>query len=49
MTRKHFRAIAEALKGAKASPEVCLAIASAISQFNPYFDRTKFLEACGGE
>lgn len=47
MSRKHFKAIAEALKGAKASLEVCQAVASQMYQFNPHFDRTKFLEACG--
>lgn len=47
MSRKHFRAIAEALKGAKASLEVCQAVASTMYQFNSGFDRDKFLEACG--
>ena len=47
MTRKHFRALAEALKESKASLATCQSIARTISQFNANFDYVKFLEACG--
>lgn len=47
MSRKHFRAIAEALKNSKASLEVCHAIASEMYNFNPRFDRATFIKACG--
>ena len=51
MTRKHFKALAEAF--AAVSPKgaewrLCVErIASACRQFNPAFDRYKFLHACG--
>lgn len=47
MTRKHFKALAEALKDSKASLASCQAVADTLSQYNSRFDRTKFLEACG--
>ena len=47
MTRKHFKAIAEALKTSKASLNTCQAIARELSAFNSQFNYAKFLEACG--
>lgn len=47
MSRKHFKAIAEALKSSKATLGVCQAVANEMYQFNSNFDRAKFLEACG--
>jgi len=45
MTRKHFTAIAEALKAEAASPEVVATMASTLARFNPHFDRARFIEA----
>ena len=50
MTRKHFKALAEAIS--KIEDEVArraaaYAIAPVCRQFNPSFDRGRFLEACG--
>lgn len=47
MTRKHFRAIAEALKISNASLDTCRAIAQVCREDNPNFDTYKFLQACG--
>lgn len=47
MSRKHFRAVAEALKDSKAPFDVCHKMAQTLAQFNTHFDRTKFMEACG--
>ena len=47
MTRKHYRAIAEALKGASAPLEVCTAVGVVMAQDNPRFQMSTFLEACG--
>lgn len=47
MTRKHFVAIAIALKDASTVTEAAKNIATALAQTNPAFDRAKFLEACG--
>lgn len=47
MTRKHFEAIAKALKERKADLYICEAIAHECGVFNPAFDRAKFLKACG--
>ena len=57
MTRKHFQALAETLKGsrpwnidsaARFQWEADVkAVASALRQFNPRFNNARFLEACG--
>lgn len=57
MTRKHFIALAEALKAARPSiirPEeekgwrkAVEAVASAARQFNPRFNPDRFRDACG--
>ena len=47
MTRKHFAAIAYALKVEKANKDICEAVASQVSQFNGKFNRERFLTACG--
>lgn len=47
MSRKHFRAVAEALKETKAPFDVCYKMAQTLAQFNGQFDRNKFMEACG--
>lgn len=49
MTRQHFRALADAIRNASLSHDdrrrVAGAVASAVAQFNPRFDRDKFLLA----
>lgn len=51
MTRKHFKAIAEAIKTLDAPPEAKREFAAAMARVcrstNPAFDWTKFMEACG--
>lgn len=47
MTRKHFEAIAKALREKKADRFICEAVAYECGVFNPHFDREKFLKACG--
>lgn len=56
MTRKHFAAIADALKQSRpaAGPHQrrqwladCHTICATLKQFNPDFNRSRFLEACG--
>jgi hypothetical protein len=57
MTRKHFQAIANVIRencdnnkwdGEPSDAErVGRAMASALRQFNPAFDRERFLKACG--
>lgn len=64
MTRKHFRAIADAVAEARrandydtteptagidAVDDVARNLADSLRQFNPSFDRARFLEACGVE
>lgn len=47
MTRKHFIALAEALKESKAPHDVCARIAITLKQANPRFNPTRFMAACG--
>jgi hypothetical protein len=52
MSRKHFRALADALKKTRVGDrdqweEDCKTIAWVLAQFNPNFDRLRFLGACG--
>lgn len=47
MTRKHFEALAKALKDAEATEDMCWAIANVCARFNSNFDRVRFLVACG--
>lgn len=47
MTRKHFNAIAEALKTTGASEETCRAIAVVCKSNNSNFQIDRFLTACG--
>ena len=47
MTRRHFAAIADALKGSNASPATVSDVADALATFNPLFDRERFLTASG--
>ncbi len=42
MTRKHFKALAEALRQVHADFAVVRAVAKVCEQFNPYFDPRKF-------
>ena len=56
MSKKHFQALAEALKSARALGNpltdvqwMCdvKGVANVCARFNPLFDRAKFLKACG--
>tara|TARA_R100000479_G_scaffold174564_1_gene123070 strand:+ start:835 stop:1095 length:261 start_codon:yes stop_codon:yes gene_type:complete len=47
MTKKHFIALAEALKGANASRDLIEAIMKVCRQCNSNFDREKFKQASG--
>lgn len=56
MTRKHFKAIAEAVRQMNghgsdliAKDQIIWRLADALSEFNPNFDRTRFSRACRGE
>ncbi len=58
MTKKHFEALAAALSERRPVPlahdrdqwEVdVLGVADVCAQFNPHFDRARFLKACGVE
>ena len=46
MTRKHFKAIAQALGSTGASKETVNAVAWQLAGFNPRFDRNTFITAC---
>ena len=46
MTRKHFKALAEALRITEASPETIKQVALVCARNNPYFDFIKFRVAC---
>ena len=46
MTRKHFKAIAQALGSTGASKETVSAVAWQLAGFNPRFDRNTFIMAC---
>lgn len=61
MTRKHFEALAAVLKDHAVSARdgsrdeqhrvawIAADVATICASFNPYFDRTRFLKACGVE
>lgn len=50
MTRKHFKAVADAIRGTKLDAESRSALARQLAHvfatLNPRFDRARFLEAC---
>lgn len=50
MTRKHFTAIAATVKNMLISDEdrfqVATDLADTLAEFNPHFDRDRFIEAC---
>lgn len=59
MTRQHFEAIAASLKLSRPSADdnfpalmgwraAMTAVADALGDFNPRFDRKRFIDACGG-
>ena len=52
MSKKHFKALADMVKGLQILKEddrliVALALADTCKEFNPLFNRSRFLEACG--
>lgn len=50
MTRKHFEAIARRIREIPALPArtvAAVAMADVCREFNPLFDRERFLRACG--
>ena len=47
MSRKHFRALAEALKASGADFQTCLAVARVCKDENSRFDYPTFMHACG--
>jgi len=51
MTRRHFRAVADALRASDANPDavrdIALALADVFAADNPRFDSERFLTACG--
>jgi hypothetical protein len=49
MSRKHFIALARALRDAGASADLIEAIADVCAALNPNFNRAKFRAAAGGK
>jgi hypothetical protein len=49
MTKKHFKAIAQILKGTKASVDTVIELSAYFETVNPNFHRWKFYAACGFE
>ena len=49
MSRKHFVALARALRDSGASQDVVSAVASELAAFNPNFDRARFIDAATSE
>ncbi len=49
MTRKHYIAIAKALNDTDAGVVVSARVADALAQFNPRFDRARFINAAAPE
>jgi len=47
MSRKHYRALAQALKDSGASLQVIASIAKVLQADNPRFDSAIFFSACG--
>jgi hypothetical protein len=47
MSKKHFEVIAGTLKFNKADKSLCLELALKFMDFNPNFDVSKFMNACG--
>ena len=47
MTKKHFKALAEAIKTLDNREQAANAVADACQQFNDRFDRKRFLKECG--
>lgn len=47
MSRKDYRAIAEAIREAESLPDVVAKIATALKADNYRFDRARFTRACG--
>jgi DNA-binding FadR family transcriptional regulator len=47
MTRKHFEAIAAALKASNASMATVQAMCDVLAGMNPRFDTQRFIAACG--
>lgn len=47
MTRKHYIALAGALKDASANYNLCVSVGVVCAQDNPRFDMRTFLNACG--
>lgn len=47
MTRKHYKAAANAIATANDKREIAVALADMFAKDNPNFQRQKFIEACG--
>ena len=48
MTRKHFIALANAIKESHGFDELVDRVADVCAEANPNFDRQRFIEACHG-